>query len=115
MFALVTGSESDLKAMAGAADVHRQLGGPRRVRVISAHRTPQKAHEFTMSAKERGIRVIIAGAEKASHLAGVLASLTRLPVISVLRSKWDGYFFPLYRRPGFGRLRDWSIRAVRIT
>ena len=81
--AVVMGSENDLEVMTEAAGVLRKFGVPCEVRVISAHRTPKRAHEFAVNAKERGVRVIIAGAGKAAHLAGVLASLTTLPVIGV--------------------------------
>lgn len=53
------------------------------IRVISAHRTPDVAHDFALSAESRGVKVVIAGAGKAAHLAGVLASLTLLPIIGV--------------------------------
>jgi phosphoribosylaminoimidazole carboxylase PurE protein len=53
------------------------------LRVVLAHRTPERAHEFGKSARSRGVRIIIAGAGKAAHLAGVLASLTTVPVIGV--------------------------------
>ena len=80
---IVMGSSSDLEVMAEAAGVLREFGIGHEVRVISAHRTPQKAHEFGATAKARGVKVIIAGAGKAAHLAGVLASLTTLPVVGV--------------------------------
>lgn len=81
--AVVMGSQSDLEVMTQTVDVLKKFGVPHEVRVISAHRTPLKAHEFAVSAKERGVRVIVAGAGKAAHLAGVLASLTTLPIIGV--------------------------------
>jgi 5-(carboxyamino)imidazole ribonucleotide mutase len=63
--------------------VLREFNVPCELRVISAHRTPDRAHQFGRSAKARGAKVIIAGAGKAAHLAGVMASLTTLPVIGV--------------------------------
>jgi 5-(carboxyamino)imidazole ribonucleotide mutase len=81
--AVLMGSCSDLEIMSETAKVLREFNVPCEVRVISAHRTPDKAHEFGRSAEERGIKVIIAGAGKAAHLAGVMASLTTLPVVGV--------------------------------
>jgi 5-(carboxyamino)imidazole ribonucleotide mutase len=80
---IVMGSQSDEDTMSKAADVLSEFGIAHEMRVISAHRTPEKAHEFGTSAKDRGTKVIIAGAGKAAHLGGVLASLTTLPVIGV--------------------------------
>lgn len=80
---IVMGSKSDLEVMNEASKILREFGVVHEVRVISAHRTPRKAHEFGASAKAQGVRVIIAGAGKAAHLAGVLASLTTVPVIGV--------------------------------
>jgi phosphoribosylaminoimidazole carboxylase PurE protein len=81
--AIVMGSKSDLETMAEATKVLQEFGIPYEVRVVSAHRTPQKAHDFSKNAAKRGIKIIIAGAGKAAHLAGVMASLTTLPVIGV--------------------------------
>jgi phosphoribosylaminoimidazole carboxylase PurE protein len=80
---IVMGSQSDLETLQQAADVLREFGIPHELRIISAHRTPDAAHRFAVSAEERGVRLIIAGAGKAAHLAGVMASLTLLPVIGV--------------------------------
>ncbi|MBS3820195.1 MAG: 5-(carboxyamino)imidazole ribonucleotide mutase [Planctomycetes bacterium] len=80
---IVMGSKSDLDVMSQAAKVLEQFGISHEMRVVSAHRTPDRAHELGRSAKERGTKVIIAGAGKAAHLAGVMASLTTLPVIGV--------------------------------
>jgi 5-(carboxyamino)imidazole ribonucleotide mutase len=80
---IVMGSKSDLEVMSEAAKMLSQFGVPYEIRVVSAHRTPQKAHQFAATAKAKGIKVIIAGAGKAAHLAGVLASLTTVPVIGV--------------------------------
>ena len=81
--AVVMGSESDREVMEEAARILTEFGVPHEIRVISAHRTPEKAHKFGTNAAERGLQVIIAGAGKAAHLAGVLASLTTIPVIGV--------------------------------
>ena len=80
---IVMGSESDLDTLKGAAAVLTEFGIAHETRVISAHRTPEVAREFALAAEELGTKVIIAGAGKAAHLAGVLASLTMLPVIGV--------------------------------
>ena len=80
---IVMGSKSDLDVMSEAARTLSQFAVPYEIRVVSAHRTPQKAHQFAATAKARGVKVIIAGAGKAAHLAGVLASLTTVPVIGV--------------------------------
>ena len=80
---IVMGSQSDEDVMVKAAEVLSNFGISHEMRVISAHRTPDKAHELGRSARERGTKVIIAGAGKAAHLAGVMASLTTLPVIGV--------------------------------
>lgn len=80
---IVMGSSSDLAIMTEAAKILSAFGISHESRVISAHRTPERAHEFGRRAKERGTKVIIAGAGKAAHLAGVMASLTTLPVIGV--------------------------------
>ena len=83
LVAIVMGSQSDLDILKEAATVLMEFGVRHELRVISAHRTPEIAREFAISAKDRGLKVIIAGAGKAAHLAGVLASMTILPVIGV--------------------------------
>ena len=80
---VVMGSKSDAETMQPALDVLGELGIDYDVSVISAHRTPEKAREYGLSARERGIEVIIAAAGRAAHLPGVLASWTVLPVIGV--------------------------------
>ena len=77
------GSESDLPIMQEAANVLTELNVPYELTVVSAHRTPERMVAYANSAKERGIRVIIAGAGGAAHLPGMVASLTSLPVIGV--------------------------------
>lgn len=81
--AIVMGSKSDYEAMKESAEVLADFKVPHEVRVISAHRTPDRAHDFATGAEERGIKLIIAAAGKAAHLAGVMASLTTLPVLGV--------------------------------
>ncbi len=80
---IVMGSASDTGIMDGAAEALRELGIEFEVRVLSAHRTPDEALAFAREAASKGIRVIIAGAGGAAHLAGVLAAATPLPVIGV--------------------------------
>jgi 5-(carboxyamino)imidazole ribonucleotide mutase len=77
------GSKSDEAAVQPALDALAELGIDHEVSVISAHRTPEKARQFGLSARERGVEVIIAAAGRAAHLPGVLASWTTLPVIGV--------------------------------
>jgi 5-(carboxyamino)imidazole ribonucleotide mutase len=80
---IVMGSESDLDAMRPCLATLKEFGIPNEVRVISAHRSPDVAHEYATTAAGRGLAVLIAAAGGAAHLAGVLASLTPLPVIGV--------------------------------
>ena len=80
---IVMGSKSDADVMQPALDVLDQLGIEYEVSVISAHRTPEKARQYGVSARGSGLEVIIAGAGGAAHLPGVLASWTTLPVIGV--------------------------------
>jgi len=77
------GSKSDEKLMQPALDTLGQLGIDYEVSVISAHRNPEQAREYGLGAQKRGFSVIVAGAGKAAHLPGVLASWTALPVIGV--------------------------------
>lgn len=81
--AIIMGSDSDLPKLTPAVDKLKEFGIPYEVRVISAHRTPMQAIEFSSSAKDNGFGVIIAAAGKAAHLAGVLAANTTLPVIGI--------------------------------
>ena len=80
---ILMGSDSDLPVMRAAADFLKEMGVECEMTVASAHRTPQKVMEYTRSAGARGIKIIIAGAGMAAHLAGVIASHTDLPVIGV--------------------------------
>lgn len=83
LVAIVMGSKSDTEAMQPARDTLDALGIEYEVKIISAHRKPETARQFGISARERGIEVIIAAAGGAAHLPGVLASWTTLPVIGV--------------------------------
>jgi phosphoribosylaminoimidazole carboxylase PurE protein len=80
---IVMGSASDKEVMAEAAKVLRELGIPYEMGVYSAHRTPERAAKLASEAAGRGVRVMIAGAGAAAHLAGAIASRTNLPVIGV--------------------------------
>ncbi|MBE7094065.1 MAG: 5-(carboxyamino)imidazole ribonucleotide mutase [Clostridiales bacterium] len=80
---ILMGSKSDLDVVKPAVSVLKRFGVETEVRVISAHRTPDEAHEFAANARENGIEVLICAAGKAAHLGGVIASLTTLPVIGL--------------------------------
>lgn len=80
---IIMGSESDLPIMKNAAIQLQALDIPFEIRVVSAHRTPERMFEYAKTAYERGLEVIIAGAGGAAHLPGMVASLTQLPVIGV--------------------------------
>ena len=80
---IVMGSDSDLDIMKETAAILKKFQIPYEMTVASAHRSPQRAADFAGSALERGLKVIVAGAGHAAHLAGVLAAHTRLPVIGV--------------------------------
>ena len=80
---IIMGSNSDYEVMKDACDVLEQFGVEYEKRVVSAHRTPDLMYEYAHSAKERGIKVIIAGAGGAAHLPGMVAAMTSLPVIGV--------------------------------
>lgn len=81
--AVIMGSDSDLPIVSGAISQLKALGIPVEAHVMSAHRTPEQAHEFSKNAKANGFGVIIAAAGMAAHLAGVLAASTTLPVIGI--------------------------------
>ncbi len=88
---IIMGSTSDLPVMEKAAAFFDSMEIPFEMLALSAHRTPKEVEEFASSARERGIKVIIAGAGMAAHLGGVIASLTTVPVIGVpIRSSFDG-------------------------
>ena len=80
---IIMGSDSDLPVMQAASDILKQFDIPHEVTVVSAHRTPHRMIEYATTAKERGLKVIIAGAGGAAHLPGMVASVTTLPVIGV--------------------------------
>jgi 5-(carboxyamino)imidazole ribonucleotide mutase len=80
---IIMGSDSDLPVMQPAAEVLKDLGVEFELTVVSAHRTPLRMVEYASTAKDRGLKVIIAGAGGAAHLPGMVASITTLPVIGV--------------------------------
>jgi phosphoribosylamine---glycine ligase len=80
---IVMGSDSDLPVMEGALGIFKKFGIPIEITVASAHRSPQRTAAYATSARQRGLKAIIAGAGHAAHLAGVLAAHTTLPVIGV--------------------------------
>jgi len=81
--AVIMGSDSDLAVMSETAKILEEYSVPFEVKILSAHRSPDDTARFAKKARERGIKVIIAGAGGAAHLAGVVASHTTLPVIGV--------------------------------
>src|SRR6266478_4420534 len=83
LVAIIMGSKSDWETMRHSAEMLDQLGVPNESHVLSAHRTPEATVEFARKAASRGLRVIIAGAGGAAHLAGVIAAYTWLPVLGV--------------------------------
>src|SRR3989454_2791167 len=103
LVALIMGSKSDWDTMRNAVETLDGLGVPNEARVLSAHRTPDATAEFARGAAGRGLRVIIAGAGGAAHLAGVIAAHTWLPVLGVpIQSKLQGLdsLLSTAQRPG---------------
>lgn len=91
------GSQSDWATMVRSADVLAHLEIPHEVRIVSAHRTPDRLYDYARTAHERGLRVIIAGAGGAAHLPGMTAAMTPLPVLGVpVSSKALGGLDSLY-------------------
>ena len=83
MVGIIMGSQSDLAIMQQAADFLKSLDIPYELTVVSAHRTPERMWDYAKTAKNRGLKAIIAGAGGAAHLPGMVASCTTLPVIGV--------------------------------
>jgi 5-(carboxyamino)imidazole ribonucleotide mutase len=83
LIGIIMGSDSDLPVMQAASDILKEFNIPHEVTVVSAHRTPHRMIEYATTAKDRGLKVIIAGAGGAAHLPGMVASVTTLPVIGV--------------------------------
>ena len=80
---IVMGSQSDWPTMRAAAEILDELGVAHEIKIVSAHRTPDRLWDYGRTAIKRGLKVIIAGAGGAAHLPGMMASKTRLPVIGV--------------------------------
>lgn len=80
---IIMGSQSDWTTMTHAAAILTELGIAHEVRIISAHRTPDRMADYAKSAADRGLRAIIAGAGGAAHLPGMVAAMTRVPVLGV--------------------------------
>jgi 5-(carboxyamino)imidazole ribonucleotide mutase len=80
---IIMGSQSDWSTMALAAETLSRLKVPHEVRIVSAHRTPDRLREYAVSARDRGLKAIIAGAGGAAHLPGMCAAWTALPVLGV--------------------------------
>ena len=80
---IIMGSSSDWETMRHAADTLNQLGVSHETKVVSAHRTPQRLYDYASTARQRGLKVVIAGAGGAAHLPGMTASMTPLPVLGV--------------------------------
>jgi 5-(carboxyamino)imidazole ribonucleotide mutase len=80
---IIMGSRSDWPTLKAAASVLDQLKVPYETKVVSAHRTPKRLYSYASSARERGLKIIIAGAGGAAHLPGMTASMTELPVLGV--------------------------------
>jgi 5-(carboxyamino)imidazole ribonucleotide mutase len=88
---IIMGSTSDLPVMEAAAKFFDEMEVPFEMNALSAHRTPEQVEDFAKSAKERGIKVIIAGAGMAAHLPGVIAAMTPVPIIGVpIRATMEG-------------------------
>lgn len=91
LIGILMGSSSDWPVMKNASETLHEFSVPHESRVLSAHRTPEQAAEYAKNAKGRGMKVVIAAAGGAAHLAGVMASLTPLPVLGVpMTSTLDG-------------------------
>ena len=80
---IIMGSKSDWETMRHAAELLDQLAVPYETKVVSAHRTPERLYDYARSARDRGLRVIVAGAGGSAHLPGMAASMTSLPVLGV--------------------------------
>ena len=83
LIGIIMGSDSDLPIMQGAIAICEEFDVPHEVQIVSAHRTPDRMVDYARGARDRGIRVIVAGAGGAAHLPGMVAALTPLPVIGV--------------------------------
>lgn len=80
---IIMGSQSDWETMRHAVAILENLAVPHEVKIVSAHRTPKRLYDYAQSARDRGLKIIIAGAGGAAHLPGMAAALTPLPVLGV--------------------------------
>ena len=80
---IIMGSQSDWPTMQHAADILTELAVPHEVKIVSAHRTPDRMYDYAKAAKQRSLKAIIAGAGGAAHLPGMVAALTTVPVLGV--------------------------------
>lgn len=83
LIGIVMGSQSDWDTMQGAVEVLERFAIPHEVRIVSAHRTPQRLYDYATGARARGLQAVIAGAGGAAHLPGMIAAMTVLPVLGV--------------------------------
>lgn len=83
LIGIIMGSQSDWETMKVAADLLAEFDIPHETHIVSAHRTPDRLYEYAKTAKDRGLKIIIAGAGGAAHLPGMCASMTPLPVLGV--------------------------------
>jgi 5-(carboxyamino)imidazole ribonucleotide mutase len=92
LISIILGSDSDLPIMQETAQILEEFNIDYEIKILSAHRTPKEAFDFAQNAANRGVKIIIAGAGGAAHLAGIIAALTTLPVIGVpiLGKSFDG-------------------------
>lgn len=121
LVAILMGSDSDIPIMKGAAEILDNFGIPYEVKILSAHRSPEVTHGYAKTAMRRGIKVIIAGAGGAAHLAGVIASLFPLPVIGVPIKGLDALYSTVQMPPGvpvatvgIDRAQNAGLLAVQI-
>lgn len=85
---IIMGSQSDYSTMKKAAEILQQLNIEHEIKIVSAHRTPDRLYQFAKEAKQRGVQAIIAGAGGAAHLPGMVAAITEIPVLGVpIKSK----------------------------
>lgn len=80
---VIMGSQSDWETIEHAVDILKEFNIPHEIKIVSAHRTPDRMVEYAKTARDRGLKVIIAGAGGAAHLPGMVASMTTLPVLGV--------------------------------
>src|SRR5215212_3652192 len=112
---IIMGSDSDLSIMEAAAKILKEFNIEFELTIVSAHRTPQRMTEYASTARERGLKVIIAGAGGAAHLPGMVASLTTLPVIGVpIKSSnsvdgWDS-ILSILKMPAYLQRKYWVFQ-----